>query len=319
MRRITVVIILFMLLGGCGQSAGTSAPVQATTSPSAAVTLSVTATPPPSATGTQPVLLTPTAAAAIESATSAATAAASPALRTPPDYTFEVVNVYPHDPQAFTQGLVIDDGRWFEGTGLYGRSSIREVDLLTGEVLRSQSLADEYFGEGITILGDHIYQLTWRENTGFVRDKDTFDVVKEFTYPHEGWGITHDGQRLIVSDGTAVIRYYDPESLKEIGTITVRDGAGAVSNLNELEYVNGEIWANIWQTDNIARISPETGEVLGYIDLTGLLDPATLTEPVDVLNGIAYDASTDRLFVTGKLWPSVFEIRVVPATPSPGD
>lgn len=319
MRRITVVIILFILLAGCGQSAGTATPVQATTSPSAAVTRSVTATPPPSATGTQPVLLTPTAAAAIESATSAATATASPALRTPPVYTFEVVNVYPHDPQAFTQGLVIDSGRWFEGTGLYGRSSIREVDPLTGEVLRSQSLADEYFGEGITILDDHIYQLTWRENTGFVRDKDTFDVVTEFAYPHEGWGITHDGQRLIISDGTAVIRFYDPESLQEIGTITVRDGAGAVSNLNELEYVNGEIWANIWLTDTIVRISPETGEVLGYIDLTGLLDPATLTEPVDVLNGIAYDTSTGRLFVTGKLWPSVFEIRVVPATPSPGD
>ncbi len=154
--------------------------------------------------------------------------------------------------------------------------------------------------------------MTWQEQTGFVYDLATFELLQTFSYPTEGWGITHDGQRLIVSDGTSTIYFWDPNSLQEIGRITVRDHLGPINRLNELEYVNGEIWANIWLTDLIARISPETGDVLGYIDLTGLLNTSTLTQPADVLNGIAFDTANDRLFVTGKLWPALYEVRIVP-------
>jgi glutamine cyclotransferase len=232
----------------------------------------------------------------------------------PPVYTYEVIAAYPHDPAAFTQGLVYVDETLYEGTGLWGESTLREVDLASGSVLRMHALEDNFFGEGITLLDDKIYQLTWQEQTGFVYAPATFETLQTFSYPHEGWGITHDGQRLIVSDGTSTIRFWDPDTLQEVGQIMVRDDEGPVTMLNELEYVSGEIWANIWMTDRIARISPETGDVLGYIDLTGLLDTSTLTQPVDVLNGIAYDSAADRLFVTGKLWPTLFEIVVVPTS-----
>jgi glutamine cyclotransferase len=231
----------------------------------------------------------------------------------PPTYTFRVVNTYPHDPDAFTQGLVLHDGALYEGTGLWGESTLREVALETGTVLRSRPLEPQFFGEGITIFDDRIYQLTWQEQTGFVYDRATFEPLQTFNYPTEGWGITHDGERLIVSDGTSTIYFWDPETLQETGRITVRDHRGPVNRLNELEYVNGEIWANVWLTDLIARISPQTGDVLGYIDLTGLLDRSTLTEQVDVLNGIAHDPATGRLFVTGKWWPALYEIEVAPA------
>jgi glutamine cyclotransferase len=231
----------------------------------------------------------------------------------PPVYTYEIVATYKHDPTAFTQGLVIEGDTLYEGTGLRGESTLREVVLETGEVLRMHELEDHFFGEGITLLDDKIYQVTWQEQTGFVYDRATFEPLQTFAYSHEGWGITHDGERLIVSDGTPTIYFWDPATLQEIGHITVRDDEGTLHNLNELEYVNGEIWANIWLTDLIARISPETGDVLGYIDLTGLLDTSAVTQPVDVLNGIAYDPAADRLFVTGKLWPSLFEIKIVPA------
>lgn len=237
----------------------------------------------------------------------------SPTPAPPPDYTFEIVNTFPHDPTAFTQGLVYHEGGLYEGTGRWGESTLREVALQSGTVLRSHALEPQYFGEGIALFNDRIYQLTWQEQTGFIYDRATFEQLETFSYPHEGWGITHDGQRLIVSDGTAEIRFWDPETLQEIGRITVRDHEGPVNRLNELEYVDGEIWANIWLTDRIARISPETGDVLGYIDLTGLLDGSTLTEPADVLNGIAHDPESGRIFVTGKLWPTLFEIRVIPA------
>lgn len=235
-----------------------------------------------------------------------------PTPKPPQMSSYEIINTYPHDPNAFTQGLVYFNGGLYEGTGRWGESTLREVVLETGAVLRSHSLEARYFGEGITLFNDKIYQLTWQEQTGFVYDRSTFEVVQTFSYPHEGWGITHDGQRLIVSDGTSTIYFWDPATLQEIGHITVRDHEGPLNRLNELEYIDGEIWANIWLTDIIARISPETGDVLGYVDLTGLLDTSALTQPVDVLNGVAHDPETDRLFVTGKLWPVLFEIRIVP-------
>ena len=237
---------------------------------------------------------------------------ATPTPTPPPTYTYRVINTYPHDPAAFTQGLIFVDGELYEGTGRWGESTLREVALATGAALRLQPLDAQYFGEGITLLGDKIYQLTWQDQTGFVYDRDTFEPLQTFTYPHEGWGITQDGTRLIVSDGTATLRFWDPDTLQETGQITVRDNEGPLNRLNELEFVNGEIWANIWLTDLIARISPETGDVLGYIDLTGLLDTSTLTQPVDVLNGLAFDSETGHIFVTGKLWPSLFEIEVIP-------
>jgi glutamine cyclotransferase len=225
-------------------------------------------------------------------------------------YTYTVVATYPHDPQAFTQGLVFDNGRLYEGTGLNGRSSLRRVDLETGGVLQQVDLADQYFGEGVTVFGEKLYQLTWRSQTGFVYDKTTFALQDEFTYPTEGWGITQDGQRLIMSDGTNRLRFWQPETLEEIGHIDVFDGGSPVARLNELEYIGGEVFANIWQTDRIARIDPETGRVTGWIDLAGLLTPQERAA-ADVLNGIAYLAEEDRLFVTGKLWPKLFEIRLV--------
>lgn len=244
--------------------------------------------------------------------TATPTEAATPTPAPPITYTYRIVNAYPHDPAAFTQGLVFLDGALYEGTGRWGESTLRETVLETGQVARSKPLEAQYFGEGIAILNDRVYQLTWQEQTGFVYDRATFELLQTFTYPTEGWGITHDGQRLIVSDGTSTIYFWDPATLQETGRITVRDHRGPLNRLNELEFVNGEIWANVWLTDLIARISPETGDVLGYIDLTGLLDTEGLAQPADVLNGIAHDPATGRIFVTGKLWPSIFEIEVMP-------
>jgi glutaminyl-peptide cyclotransferase len=223
---------------------------------------------------------------------------------------YRVVKVYPHDRQAFTQGLQYVDGVLFEGTGQHGQSGIRRVKLETGEVLQQQPLDSKYFGEGITVWRDTIVQLTWQSETGFVYDKSSFKQTRSFNYTGEGWGLTHDGTRLIMSDGSAVIRFLDPATFKEAGRITVKDNGVAIKNLNELEFVNGEILANIWQTTRIARISPKTGDVVGWIDLAGLLDPREAVG-TDVLNGIAYDAKGDRLFVTGKWWPKLFEIKFV--------
>ncbi len=195
--------------------------------------------------------------------------------------------------------------------GSTGRSSLRKVVLETGEVVQIHEIDDEYFGEGITIFGDKIYQITWQSQIGFIYEKASFTQVGEFHYPTEGWGLTHDGTRLIMSDGSATIHFLDPQTLQETGTIAVADNNGPVLRLNELEYVDGEIYANIWQTDRIARISPETGQVLGWIDLAGLLSAEDRQQTVDVLNGIAYDPAGKRLFVTGKLWPKLFEIRIV--------
>lgn len=231
-----------------------------------------------------------------------------------PVYTYNIVNTYPHDRSAFTQGLVFEDGFLYEGTGLYRQSTLRRVELETGDVLQIRELPAEFFGEGITIYGDKIIQLTWQSNVGFVYDKNSFELLQQFNYSTEGWGITHDETCLIMSDGTSTLHFLDPQTFEEIGQLAVFDDNGPVTRLNELEYVQGEIYANVWQTDRIARISPATGRVVGWIDLEGILTAEDRSEPVDVLNGIAYDADTDRLFVTGKLWPKLFEIDLI----SPG-
>lgn len=228
-----------------------------------------------------------------------------------PTYGYQVVRSYPHDRAAFTQGLYVRDGFFYEGTGQLGQSGIRKVKIETGEVLQTRPLADHYFGEGIVEWQGSILQLTWQHGIGFVYDAQTFEPKRTFTYKGEGWGITHDGTRLIMSDGTPQLRFLDPSTLKETGRITVRDPHGPVEKLNELEFVQGEIFANVWSTNRIARISPSDGRVTGWIDLTGLLPPSERAN-ADVLNGIAYDAAADRLFVTGKWWPRVFEIKLVP-------
>ena len=230
---------------------------------------------------------------------------------TTPVYTYNVVNTYPHDRTASTQGLVFENGVLYEGTGLRGRSTLRRVELESGDILQTRELPPQFFGEGVTIYGNKIIQLTWQSNVGFVYDKETFALLQEFNYPTEGWGITHDGKRLIMSDGTSALHFLDPETFEEIGRIEVRDNDSPVTRLNELEYVQGEIYANVWQTDCIAKIAPLTGQVMGWIELEGLLSPEDRSERVDVLNGIAYDDKNDRLFVTGKLWPKLFEIELI--------
>jgi glutamine cyclotransferase len=233
---------------------------------------------------------------------------------TPPTFSYRVVRSYPHDPQAYTQGLLYRDGALYEGTGLNGESSLRKVRLETGEVLQIRRLDPKYFGEGIAAVGNDLIQLTWQSEIGFVHDLATFETRRTFSYTGEGWGLTYDGKRLIMSDGSPVLRFLDPRTMRETGRLTVRDSGIPVAQLNELEVVKGEIYANVYQSDRIARISPKSGHVTGWIDLTGLLSrrDATGLDPMDaVLNGIAYDAASDRLFVTGKRWPKLFEISVI--------
>ncbi|HYR44310.1 MAG TPA: glutaminyl-peptide cyclotransferase [Terriglobia bacterium] len=228
------------------------------------------------------------------------------------NYGYRVVKSYPHDRTAFTQGLEYHDGFLYEGTGLVGRSSLRKVNLETGQVLQSFDVPPPFFGEGITVLNQKIVQLTWQSQTGFVYDKSSFRIISSFNYPGEGWGMTNDGKQIYMSDGTSQIRVWDPAALKEVRRITVKDGSREVTALNELEFVRGEILANVWQTDRIARISPADGKVLGWVDLSGILPKADHPEAESVLNGIAYDAAGDRLFITGKLWPKIFEIKLLP-------
>jgi glutamine cyclotransferase len=237
-------------------------------------------------------------------------AGAKPPLAQPAD-TYQVAHVYPHDPNAFTQGLIFVDGRLYESTGLNGRSSLRMVDLSTGRVLQKYDVPAEYFAEGLTDWGSNLIQLTWQAHLGFVYDRFSFSQVRTFQYDGEGWGLTHDGTQLIMSDGTSYLRFLDPKSFREMRRIHVTgDSSEGIENLNELEYIHGEIYANIWQTGRIVRISPRTGKVLGWIDLSGIIDKRELGSGGAVLNGIAYDAAGDRLFVTGKLWPKLFEIKV---------
>jgi glutaminyl-peptide cyclotransferase len=230
----------------------------------------------------------------------------------PTQYGYRVVKTYPHDRTAFTQGLEYRDGFLYEGTGMIGRSSVRKVDLGSGSVIQKYDLPQPFFGEGITVLNQQILELTWQTQTGFVYDRSSFRVLRSFNYRGEGWGLTNDGKQIYMSDGSADIRVWDAATLKEIRRITVKDGVTPVTQLNELEWVRGEIYANVWQTDRIARISPVDGRVLAWIDLTGILPKSERPDPDAVLNGIAYDAASDRLFVTGKLWPKIFEIKLVP-------
>ena len=243
-------------------------------------------------------------------AVAASTTARSPVSRQADGY--QVVHRYPHDPNAFTQGLIYVDGRLYESTGINGRSSLRMVDLYNGRVLQKYDLPEEYFGEGLTDWGSTLIQLTWKEHKGFVYDRSSFSLLRTFPYEGEGWGLTHDNKQLIMSDGTSYLRFLDPKSFKETKRIRVTDETEhTVENLNELEYVRGEIYANVWNSDKMARISPTTGKILGWIDLTGIIDKRELDGPDAVLNGIAYDSTEDRLFVTGKLWPTLFEISVM--------
>jgi glutamine cyclotransferase len=227
---------------------------------------------------------------------------------------YTVVNTFPHDPEAFTQGLVFHDGFLFEGTGLRGQSSVRVVDLETGEVIDVHNLPQQYFGEGITIFGERIIQVTWKSRVGFVYDKQSLEVLDTFEIITEGWGLTHDGANLILSDGTSTLYFLDPENFEETHAVVVHDGDDYVRLINELENISGEIFANIWQTDRIARIDPLSGSVLGWLDLSGLKEHIEDISSIDVLNGIAYDEESGHLYVTGKLWPLLFEIELIPKT-----
>jgi glutaminyl-peptide cyclotransferase len=229
-----------------------------------------------------------------------------------PVYGYRVIERYPHDVNAFTQGLIYVDGKFYEGTGHRGESTLRRVDLESGAVEQMVRLPGEFFGEGITLFGDRIIQLTWTSGIGFVYNQDSFELLDTFTYSTEGWGLTHDGEFLIMSDGSNVLTYLDPESFAPVRQSPVTAGGESVFMLNELEFINGFIYANIWKTDTIARIDPESGEVVAWIDLAGILPPEDRSGREDVLNGIAYDAVEDRLFVTGKLWPLLFWIELTP-------
>jgi glutamine cyclotransferase len=227
-----------------------------------------------------------------------------------PKFGYQIVNIWPHDPNAFTQGLVFLDGKLIESTGQEGRSSLRNVEMETGKILKKVDVPEQYFAEGITLLNNKIYQLTWQHGIGFIYDVQSFQKVGEFNYEGEGWGLTSDGRSLILSDGSNRIRFIDPDSFKVTKTIAVVDAKVPIRELNELEFVNGEIYANIWHDDRIAAINPQNGHVTAWIDLAGLLQPGDVDDPEAVLNGIAFDQSTGRLFVTGKLWPRLFEIKI---------
>jgi glutamine cyclotransferase len=234
----------------------------------------------------------------------------TPTPSTPQVYSYKIVTTYPHDTKAFTQGLVFDNGFLYEGTGRRGESTVRKVELETGKVLKKYGLPRQYFGEGVALWNETLIQLTYQSNIGFVYDKESFILQREFTYPTDGWGLTHDGTHLIMSDGTATLYFQDPTTFKEVRRIEVHDNDTPVTHLNELEYIHGTVYANVWPTDRIVMISPDSGRVVGRIDLDGLLSDEGAYQPVGVLNGIAYDAANDRLFVTGKYWPKLFEIEL---------
>lgn len=234
------------------------------------------------------------------------------AQSTTPVDTFRVVKAYPHDAGAYTQGLIYRDGFLFESTGLNGRSSLRKVKLETGEVLQQRPVDAVHFAEGLADWKDQLVQLTWQSNVAFVYDLVSFAPRRTLNYSGEGWGLTSDGKRFILSDGSDQLRFLDPETFREIGRVAVTDGKTRIRDLNELEYIRGEVYANVWHTDRIARIAPDTGRVVGWIDLQGIMSSGYRLDSEAVLNGIAHDRAGNRLFVTGKLWPRLFEIEVIP-------
>jgi len=223
---------------------------------------------------------------------------------------YGVVNSYPHDPTSFTQGLLWHDGGFYESTGQYGQSKLRRLEFPSGRVLRETSLSAELFGEGLALIDSRLIQLTWKSHRGFVYDLSTFRQLQEFRYDTEGWGLTYDGKNLILSDGSSDLFYLDPETFKPARKLAVKMNGQPIRELNELEFIDGEIWANVWQTDLILRIDPSTGLVTSFLDLKGILAPSDKSGSEDVLNGIAYDAAQKRIFVTGKLWPRIFEIKL---------
>ena len=227
-----------------------------------------------------------------------------------PRYSYNIINTYPHDVGAFTQGLVYETDIFYESTGGFGESSLRKVDLKTGEILKLYKLDDNYFGEGITLYDNKIFQLTWKSNIGLIYDKDSFNLINKFYYNTEGWGITHNEEHLIMSDGTDRLHFLNPQNLKKVYSIKVHDGFIPVTKLNELEFIQGEIYANVWKSNKIARICPYTGEINGWIDFKGLLSPKEYKK-AGCLNGIMYDRQSSRIFVTGKMWPKIFEIKLI--------
>lgn len=254
------------------------------------------------------VLLAAAGASAIVACAATAQRGISP--RPPTLYTYDVVAAYPHDPDAYTQGLIFRNGALYESTGLNGRSSLRKVRLETGEVLQQARVPREYFAEGLTEWKGELFQLTWQSRVVFVYGLADLARKRTLDYAGEGWGLANDGQQLILSDGTEFLRFIDPTTFREVRRVAVRENDRPIRDLNELEFVDGEVFANVWHTDRIARIAPATGQVTGWIDLKGLLASGYRLDPEAVLNGIAYDAAGKRLFVTGKLWPKLFEIRV---------
>ena len=284
-QKIGTVIACFTIgmaaLSGCGNSTSASSSALA---------------PSPA-----PVTLAASPAASPQTDTSAAT----------PTDTFQIVSTFPHDRDAFTQGLLVHNGVLYESTGLEGHSSLRKDDLATGKVDKKVDVSAAYFAEGLAQWKGKLYQLTWKAHKGFIYDLDTFQKTGTFGYTGEGWGLTSDDTYLILSDGTSQIRFLDPQTFAVKRTITVSDRGAPIDQLNELEYIKGEIWANVWQTDYIVRIDPATGKIKGWLDLTGLLPASDRFPDTDVLNGIAYDATKDKIYVTGKLWPKIFEIKVV--------
>jgi len=241
----------------------------------------------------------------ISSSTSSPT---SSPLNGPTIYTYKIIKIYPHDSTAFTEGLAFDNGILYESTGEY--SSLRRVDLESGVVQQEVSLPAEFFGEGLTVVNNSLVQLTWQNHVGFVYDKVTFDLRGNFTYSTEGWGLTYNGSELIMSDGTSNLYFLDPTTFQKAGQVSVHDGNTSVTNINELEYVNGDVYANIWLQQKIVIINPQNGQVKGWIDLSGIYQS---NDPNAVLNGIAYDSQTNRLYVTGKDWPNLYQITIIPA------
>ena len=229
----------------------------------------------------------------------------------PTFYTYNIVKTYPHDTLAFTEGLVFDNGALYESTGEYGTSSLRRVNLEDGNVRQEVILPDQYFGEGVTIVNGSLIQLTWQENMGFIYNKETFRLIGNFSYSTQGWGLTYNHNELVMSDGTSNLYFLDPTTFEKVGQVSIYDGNSSVTNINELEYINGDVYANIWLQQKIAVINPQTGMVKGWIDLTGIYQS---NNPEEVLNGIAYDQQTNRLFVTGKNWPNLYQITITPTS-----